>query len=115
LMTVSISIHNIPEGIAISIPFRAMGAGKWKMLAATIFSSLPQPIGAVIAFVFVRQAQQFMPIGFGFAAGAMIYLVATEFIEEAGEQGESLSDWRVPFIYGIIGGLIIMAPLFYFL
>jgi len=115
LMTVSISIHNIPEGIAISIPFRAMGAGKWKMLAATIFSSLPQPIGAVIAFVFVRQAQQFMPIGFGFAAGAMIYLVATEFIEEAEEQGESLSDWRIPFIYGIIGCLIVMAPLFYFL
>lgn len=115
LMTVSISIHNIPEGIAISIPFRAMGMNKWKMLGATIFSSVPQPIGAVIAFVFVRQARQFMPIGFGFAAGAMIYLVATEFIEEARDQGEELQDWKKPFIAGAIGGLLIMAPLFYFL
>jgi ZIP family zinc transporter len=115
LMTVSISIHNIPEGVAISIPFRAMGMSKWKMLGATIFSSIPQPIGAVIAFVFVREAQQFMPIGFGFAAGAMIYLVLTEFIEEAREQGESMKDWRKAFVLGILVGLLIMAPLFYFL
>lgn len=115
LMTLSISIHNIPEGVAISIPFRAMGMSKWKMLGATIFSSLPQPIGAVIAFVFVREAQQFMPIGFGFAAGAMIYLVVTEFIEEAREQGESMDDWRKSFIVGLLAGLLIMAPLFYFL
>lgn len=115
LMTVAISLHNIPEGIAISIPFRAMGMNKWKMLGATIFSSLPQPIGAVIAFVFVREAQQFMPIGFGFAAGAMIYLVATEFIEEAKEQGESLVDWRHAFAVGSLVGLAIMLPLFVFL
>lgn len=115
LMTVAISIHNIPEGIAISIPFKAMGMNKWRMLGATIFSSLPQPIGAVIAFIFVSQAQQFMPIGFGFAAGAMIYLVGTEFIEEARDQGENLNDWRYSFVVGVLGGLLIMAPLFYFL
>jgi len=115
LMTVAISIHNIPEGIAISIPFRSMGMSKWKMLGATIFSSLPQPIGAVIAFVFVRQARQFMPIGFGFAAGAMIYLVATEFIEEAQEKGDSMDDWRYTFILGCLAGLAIMLPLFVFL
>lgn len=115
IMTIAISIHNIPEGIAISIPFRAMGMNRWKMLAATIFSSLPQPIGAVIAFVFVRQAQQFMAAGFGFAAGAMIYLVLTEFIEEAREQGENLDDWRRAFAVGIVAGLAIMAPLLVFL
>ncbi len=115
LMTIAISIHNIPEGIAISIPFRNMGMNRWKMLAATIFSSVPQPIGAVIAFVFVRQARAFMPIGFGFAAGAMIYLVMTEFVEEAREHGEGLGDWRKAFVTGIVAGLAIMAPLFYFL
>lgn len=115
VMTVAISIHNIPEGIAISIPFRAMGMSKWRMLGATIFSSLPQPIGAVVAFMFVREARQFMPIGFGFAAGAMIYLVLTEFISEAREQGESLGDWRKSFTAGSVAGLLIMAPLLVFL
>jgi ZIP family zinc transporter len=110
-MTIAISIHNIPEGVAISIPFKSMGMSNWRMLGATIFSSLPQPIGAVIAFYFVRQAQIFLPIGFGFAAGAMLYLVGTEFVEEAREQGEGLSDWRRPFMVGAVAGFIIMLPL----
>lgn len=115
MMTIAISIHNIPEGVAISIPFNNMGMSKWRMMGAAIFSSLPQPIGAVIAFIFVREAQQFMPIGFGFAAGAMIYLVITEFVTEAREQGKSLGDWRYPFLLGIFAGLCVMLPLFIFL
>ncbi len=111
-MTVAISIHNIPEGIAISIPFKAMGMSNWRMLGATIFSSLPQPIGAVIAFVFVREARIFLPIGYGFAAGAMLYLVGTEFIDEAREQAESVDDWRKPFIAGGLAGLLIMAVIY---
>lgn len=110
-MTIAISIHNIPEGIAISIPFKSMGMSNWRMLGATIFSSVPQPIGAVIAFYFVRQAQIFLPIGFGFAAGAMLYLVGTEFIDEAKDQGESLVDWKRSFSVGCVAGLIIMLPL----
>ncbi|AGB15806.1 putative divalent heavy-metal cations transporter [Halovivax ruber XH-70] len=89
-MTVAISIHNIPEGTAIAIPMRAMGLSKWRMVGAAVFSSLPQPIGAVIAYGFVSWARDFLPFGFGFAAGAMVYLVATEFIPEALETGEEL-------------------------
>ncbi|MFB6181735.1 MAG: ZIP family metal transporter [Candidatus Magasanikbacteria bacterium] len=111
IMTISISIHNIPEGVAISIPLKAMGMNKWKMLGATIFSSLPQPIGAVVAFLFVRQVKQFVPVGFAFAAGAMIYLVLTEFVEEAAEEGEDLDDWRIPFAVGTVVGFIIMIAL----
>lgn len=111
-MTIAISIHNIPEGVAISIPFKSMNISNWKMLGATIFSSLPQPIGAVIAFVFVREARFVLPIGYGFAAGAMLYLVGTEFVEEAKEQAESLDDWRKPFIAGCVAGFLIMLVLY---
>lgn len=111
-MTIAISIHNIPEGIAISIPFKSMNISNWKMLGATIFSSLPQPIGAVIAFVFVREARFVLPIGYGFAAGAMLYLVGTEFVEEAREQAESIDDWRKPFIAGCVAGFLIMLVLY---
>jgi len=69
-MTIAISIHNIPEGVAISIPFKASGVGNWKTMGAAIFSSVPQPIGAVLAFVFVSQAKTFLPVGYGFAAGS---------------------------------------------
>jgi ZIP family zinc transporter len=113
-MTVAISIHNIPEGLAISIPMRAMDVSKWRMVGAAVFSSLPQPIGAVIAFVFVRWAREFLPFGFGFAAGAMIYLVATEFIPEALETGEALpGGGRRELLVGLAAGVAGMVPLLY--
>ena len=71
-MTVAISIHNVPEGVAISIPLRSMGVDEWRMVWWSVFSSLPQPIGAVIAFYFVRVAREFLPLGFGFAAGVFL-------------------------------------------
>ena len=111
-MTVAISIHNIPEGTAISIPLKAMGVSKWRMVWWAVFSSLPQPVGAVIAFAFVRLAREFLPFGFGFAAGAMIYLVLSEFIPEALDLGESLPRGGKPELAtGIVVGVGVMLPL----
>jgi ZIP family zinc transporter len=111
MMTVAISIHNIPEGLAISIPLRAMGVDRWRMVGAAVFSSLPQPIGAVVAFAFVRYARDFLPFGFGFAAGAMVFLVLTEFIPDALEAGESLESQGYPELtVGLLAGFAVMVP-----
>jgi len=113
-MTVAISIHNIPEGVAISIPLRTLGISEWKMVWWAVFSSLPQPIGAVIAFLFVRIAREFLPIGFGFAAGAMIYLVATEFVPEALAIGADLpGGGRRELVAGVAAGVLAMLPLLF--
>ncbi|WP_126664582.1 ZIP family metal transporter [Haloterrigena salifodinae] len=110
-MTIAISIHNVPEGTAIAIPMRTMGLSNWRMVGAAVFSSLPQPIGAVIAFVFVSWAEAFLPFGFGFAAGAMVYLVATEFIPEALETGADLPNGgRRELLIGFGAGVVAMAP-----
>lgn len=113
-MTLAISIHNIPEGTAIAIPMREMGLSKWRMVGAAVFSSLPQPIGAVIAFAFVTWAQAFLPFGFGFAAGAMIYLVLTEFIPEALKTGTDLPHGGYRELAGgTLAGIVAMVPLLY--
>ena len=111
-MTVAISIHNVPEGVAISIPLRSMGVSEWRMVWWAVFSSLPQPIGAAIAYYFVTLAREFLPFGFGFAAGAMIYLVLSEFIPEALEIGGSLRRGGKPELAtGIVVGVGVMLPL----
>jgi ZIP family zinc transporter len=111
-MTIAISIHNVPEGTAISIPLKAMDVSEWRMVWWAVFSSLPQPVGAVIAFTFVRLARDFLPYGFGFAAGAMIYLVLTEFIPEALATGEALpGGGKKELAVGIALGVLVMAPL----
>jgi ZIP family zinc transporter len=111
-MTIAISIHNVPEGTAIAIPLRAMAVPEWKMVWWAVFSSLPQPVGAVLAFGFVRIARQFLPFGFGFAAGAMIYLVLSEFVPEALDTGADLPrGGRPELVGGVVTGVLLMLPL----
>ena len=108
-MTVAISIHNIPEGVAIAIPFKASGVSNWKTVGAAVFSSVPQPIGAVVAYLFVTEAKAFLPFGYGFAAGAMIFLVLTEFVSDALEEAEGLETSGWPeFLAGNAAGFAAM-------
>lgn len=86
LITAAIAIHNIPEGLAISLIFIPRGASVWRAARYSIFSSLPQPLMAVPAFLFVLVFEPFLPVGLGLAAGAMFYMVATELMPDALEE-----------------------------
>ncbi len=113
-MTLAISVHNVPEGLAVAIPLNELGMSRARMVGAAVFTSLPQPVGAVIAFGFVRWARAFLPFGFGFAAGAMVYLVATEFVPEALESGRDLpGKGRRELAAGFLAGALVMVPLLF--
>ena len=50
-------------------------------------TSVPQPVGAVIAFLLVEQVESLLPLSLAFAAGAMLALVAVEMAPKALERG----------------------------
>ena len=82
-ITLAIAIHNIPEGLAISLVLVPRGASVWSAAKWSIASSLPQPVMAVPAFVFVSVFAVALPVGLGFAAGAMLWMVAAELVPDA--------------------------------
>lgn len=88
-ITVAIAVHNIPEGLAISLVLVPRGTSVWRAAGWSVFSSLPQPLLAVPAFYFVEQFRPFLPVGLGFAAGAMLWMVATELVPEALEDASA--------------------------
>jgi ZIP family zinc transporter len=82
-ITAAIALHNIPEGLAISLILVPRGVSAWKAAGWSIFSSLPQPLMAVPAFLFVELFQEVLPAGLGFAAGAMIWMSISEILPDA--------------------------------
>ena len=103
LIGVAIAVHNIPEGLAISLVLIPRGASTRAAAAWSIFSSLPQPLMAVPAFLFVEAFSEFLPIGLGFAAGAMLWLVVADLIPEA---LETTRPWTVA--YTVAGSALAM-------
>jgi zinc transporter ZupT len=85
-ITLTMVIHNALEGLAISLVLIPRGASAWAAAGWCIVSSIPQPIVAVPAFLGVSVAQEILPVGLGFAAGAMIWMSFYEIIPEALEQ-----------------------------
>ncbi len=83
LITIAIAIHNIPEGLAITAAMRPRGASVASSAWWSVFSSLPQPLMAVPAFLFVDAFAPVLPYGLGFAAGAMTYMVFRELLPDA--------------------------------
>jgi zinc transporter ZupT len=85
-ITLAIAVHNIPEGLAISLVLVPRGVAWSRAAFWSVFSSLPQPLMAVPAFVFVETFEPLLPYGLGFAAGAMIWMVFSELIPDALEE-----------------------------
>jgi zinc transporter ZupT len=82
-ITAAIAVHNIPEGLAISLVLVPRGTPVWTAAGWSVFTSLPQPLMAVPAYLFVLFFEPILPVGLGLAAGAMIWMVFAELIPDA--------------------------------
>ena len=84
-IVIAIAIHNVSEGLAISLVLVSRGVAVWKAALWSLFSSLPQPLLAVPAFLFVETFDFYLPVGLGLAAGAMIWMATAELLPDAFE------------------------------
>ena len=89
ILSIGITIQNIPEGAIISMPIYAAGTGKKKAFLYGILSGVVEPAGALLTIVLSRYLILVMPYLLAFAAGAMIYVVVEELIPEAAREGQS--------------------------
>jgi zinc transporter, ZIP family len=88
-ISLALAVHNVPEGLAISLVLVPRGVGWVRAAWWSVFSSLPQPLMAVPAFLFVALFRELLPYGLGFAAGAMIWMVFSEVVPDALEESSS--------------------------
>jgi ZIP family zinc transporter len=79
----AIGLQNVPEGTSVAVPMELAGFGRASQFWAAVLTSAPQPVGAIAAYLLVEQIGGLLPISFGFAAGAMLTLVALELVPQA--------------------------------
>ncbi|GJP53479.1 hypothetical protein CLOM_g12642 [Closterium sp. NIES-68] len=91
LVTIAIAVHNVPEGLAMTLVMVARGVRPRNAMLWSVFTSLPQPLVAVPAFLGANTFTQFLPLCMGFAAGCMIWIVFGEVLPECIKEGANSS------------------------
>jgi len=103
---IAIAIHNIPEGIAVSVPIYHATGNKRKAFWMSFLSGLTEPLGALIAYLFLMPFWTPLINGIVLAAvaGIMVYISLDELLPTAEKYGEHHVS-----ISGLIVGMFIMA------
>ena len=81
----AIALHNIPEGLAVAVPFAYATRSRAAGVLAALVSGLAEPLGAVLAWLFLRR---FFTPGFlngtvVLAAGIMVWVSFAQLLPDA--------------------------------
>ena len=99
MLITSITLHNIPEGMAVGVAFGSLAYG---LDGATLASAIALAIG--IGSILVIKMRFILPFFLCFAAGCMIYVVIEELVPES--QTNKQKDMMA--IFTLIGFVVMM-------
>ena len=84
-LSLAIALHNIPEGISIAVPIYYANKSKKEAFLKTFLSGIAEPIGAVLAFLFLSKyiTQPFISFTLILVGGIMITLAIEGILPKA--------------------------------
>jgi zinc transporter, ZIP family len=111
-ITIAIALHNIPEGISVSIPIYYATGSRKKAFWYSFLSGASEPLGAVIGYLVLRpfMSDSMMGITFAAVAGIMVFISLDQLVPHAKKYSTGHQS-----VYGLIGGMIVMAITLIFL
>ena len=86
-IALAIGIQNVPEGFAAAAPLLAAGHSRRSAIGVAALTGAVEPPAALLAFATVSVAATLLPFGLAFAAGAMLYVVVDELVPESHARG----------------------------
>jgi ZIP family zinc transporter len=86
-LAIGIGLQNMPEGLAVSVPLRREGFTRRRALWYGQLSAAVEPLAAALGAMLIVWVSPLLPYGLAFAAGAMLFVVVEELIPETERSG----------------------------
>lgn len=102
----AIGLQNIPEGLAVALPLVGLGYSRKQALLIATLTGLVEPIGGFLGVASVTVFYPLLPIGMAFAAGAMLFVITDDIIPETQSKGKARSA-----TFAVMIGFVIMMML----
>ena len=103
VLALGIGVQNLPEGLAVALPFRASGLSRGKSFALGALSGAVEPVFGMLAALMMGAAQSALPGMMAFCAGAMMQVVFAEMIPQAAKTRAGVA--------GVMAGYTLMMAL----
>lgn len=102
-LAMGIGLQNVPEGLAVAVGLLSVGYSKWRSFIVAAGTGMVEPLGGMLGGTFVSIAQPLLPWGLVFAAGAMLFVISHEIIPETHRRGHHQRATA-----GLMVGLVVM-------
>jgi ZIP family zinc transporter len=103
-IALAIGIQNVPEGFAAAAPLIEADGRRRLAAGVATLTGLVEPPPALAAFAAFEAAEVLLPVSLGFAAGAMVYVVVDEIVPESHLRGNE----RVATLALVLGFALMM-------
>ncbi|MEE2974971.1 MAG: ZIP family metal transporter [Thermodesulfobacteriota bacterium] len=105
-LAIGIGLQNIPEGMAVAFSLVSVGYSRLKSFVIATITGLFEPLFGFLGASLVVTFQHLLPWGLGFAAGAMLFVISHEIIPETHRRGHE--NYATA---GFLVGLVVMMAL----
>lgn len=106
MLAVGIGLQNAPEGLAVGLALRAVGYSPGQAFLLAAATGLVEPVTGLIGAWTVSFSAMLLPWAMSFAAGAMIYVISHEIIPDSHAHGSQKQA-----TFGLMIGLALMMML----
>lgn len=86
-LAVGIGLQNAPEGLAVAVALLSIGYTRLGAFAVATATGLVEPVAGLIGAYAVSLSELILPWALAFAAGAMLYVISHEIIPETHSHG----------------------------
>lgn len=105
-LALGIGLQNVPEGLAVAAALATVGYSRSRAFAIALATGLVEPVGGCFGAAAAWLARPALPVTLGFAAGAMLFVISDEIIPETHRKSVETEA-----TFALIGGFLVMMGL----